>query len=218
MQQNVKKYLVLGVLFILPITAYIFFSLSTNYFKPLPVLTENVSELDGFTTLRGKQVQLENRITVLGFFGKNLEDHRAYAYNLAHKIYTKNRSFREFQFVILLPEGTQEQARNIDARLAEIAPTDSWIFAFGPDEKIIEVFQSLNSNFALDSDLSTPYVFIVDKERNLRGREDDKDEGIMFGFDSSNIAEINNKMSDDVKVLLAEYRRALKKYGSNREI
>ncbi|QAA81935.1 hypothetical protein EI546_09465 [Aequorivita sp. H23M31] len=219
MQQNLKKYLVLGVLFILPITAYIFFSLSTNYFKPLPVLTENVSELSGFTTLENKPVQLENRITILGFFGKDLEEHRAYAYNLAHKIYGKNRAFKEFQFVILLPEGTEEQARNIDKKLQEIAPTDSWLFAFGSEDRIKEVFHSLQSNFTLDSNISTPYVFIIDKERSLRGRDDDeKDGGRMYGFDSSNIAEINNKMSDDVKVLLAEYRRALKKYSSNREI
>lgn len=213
-----KKYLVLGVLFVLPITAYVFFSLSTNYFKPLPVLAENVKELDGFSNLDGQPVQLENRITVLGFFGRDLEAHRAYAYNLAHKIYSKNHSFREFQFVILLPQGTQDQAKNIQDKLKEIAPTDAWSFAFGSDEQINEVFQSLQSNFSLDTNLSTPYVFIVDKERNLRGRDDDKEEGVMFGFDSSNIAEINNKMSDDVKVLLAEYRRALKKYNSNREI
>lgn len=218
MQQNVKKYLVLGVLFVLPITAYIFFSLSTNYFKPLPILTESVNELDGFSTLEGKTVQLENHITILGFFGRDLEAHRAYAYNLAHKIYSKYHGFKEFQFVILLPEGTEAQARGIEQKLEEIAPTDSWVFAFGSEDKILQMFQSLQSDFILDSNFSTPYVFIIDKERSLRGRDDDKDLGTMFGFDSSNIAEINNKMSDDVKVLLAEYRRALKKYNSNREI
>ncbi len=213
-----KKYIVLGILFILPITAYIFFAMSTNYFKPLPVLTPSVAELDGFKDLDGKPVQLENRITVLGFFGNNLEDHRAYAYNLAQKIYSKNHEFKEFQFVILLPEGTQEQANNIEQKLKQIAPTDAWFFAFGSEADINRVFQSFNSNLALDSNLSTPYVFIIDKERSLRGRKDDEDAGVMYGFDSSKIAEINNKMSDDVKVLLAEYRRALKKYKSNREI
>jgi hypothetical protein len=213
-----KKYLVLGILFILPITAYIFFAMSTNYFKPLPVITYSVAELDGFKTLDGKNVQLENRITVLGFFGSNLEIHRAYAYNLAHKIYTKNHEFKEFQFVILLPEGTETQAENILQKLNEVAPMDAWLFAFSTDENINRVFQSLQTNITLDSSFSTPYVFIVDKERNLRGRKDDKEEGVMYGFDSSTIAEINNKMSDDVKVLLAEYRRALKKYKSNREI
>ena len=213
-----KKYIVLGILFILPITVYIFFAMSTNYFKPLPILTEAITELDGFKTFDGCAVQLEGRITVLGFFGSDLEVHRAYSYNLAHKIYTKNHTFKEFQFVILLPEGTESQARNIEEKLSQIAPLDAWFFAFGSEENIKQVFQSLNSNIALDSKLSTPYVFIIDKERNLRGRQDDGDEEVMYGFDSSVIAEINNKMSDDVKVLLAEYRRALKKYDSNREI
>ena len=54
-------------------------------------------------------------------------------------------------------------------------------------------------------------------ENNFKESFDKKDE-ILYGFDSSTIAEINNKMSDDVKVLLAEYRRALKKYKSEREI
>lgn len=213
-----KKYIVLGILFILPITAYIFFALSTNYFKPLPTLSTEVAELDGFVNLEGKPVQLENRISILGFFGNDLEAHRAHAYNLAHKIYSKNHQFKEFQFVILLPEGTEAQARSIETKLEEIAPTDSWQFAFGSEENISRVFQSLNSPYSLGNDLSTPYVFIIDKERNLRGRDDDDDLGKMYGFDSSNIAEINNKMSDDVKVLLAEYRRAMKKYGSQREI
>lgn len=213
-----KKYLVLGILFLLPITVYVFFASGKNNFATLPILTQSVSELDGFTTLEGNSVQLKNRITVLGFFGKDLEAHRAYAYNLAHKIYTKNHQFNEFQFVILLPEEARVQAQNIEEKLQQIAPTDAWFFAFGSEAQIQKVFNSLKSNITLDSGLSTPYVFLIDKERNLRGRDDDEDEGVMYGFDSSTIAEINNKMSDDVKVLLAEYRRALKKYNTNRDI
>lgn len=213
-----KKYLVLGILFLLPITAYVFFASGKNNFATLPVLTTSINELNGFITLDGKDVELKNHITVLGFFGSDLEVHRAYAYNLAHKIYSKNHEFNEFQFVILLPVGTEEQAGNIEEKLKQIAPTDTWHFAFGSKEDINLVFKSLKSNLELDSNLSTPYVFIVDKERNLRGRDDDEDEGVMYGFDSSTIAEINNKMSDDVKVLLAEYRRALKKYNDKREI
>lgn len=214
-----KKYLVLGILFLLPITAYVFFASGKNNFATLPILTPTVAELHDFETLDGKPVQLEKHITVLGFFGSDLEAHRAYAYNLAHKIYSKNHQFNEFQFVILLPKSTETQARNIEEKLKQIAPTDAWFFVFGSEESIREVFQSLNSNITLDENVSTPYVFIIDKERSLRGRDDDDDEGIMYGFDSSNIAEINNKMSDDVKVLLAEYRRALKKYNtSDREI
>jgi len=216
--QTMKKYLVLGILFLLPITAYVFFASGENNFATLPTLTPSIAELHDFETLEGKPVQLEKHITVLGFFGSDLEAHRAYAYNLAHKIYSKNHQFNEFQFVILLPKGTEAQARSIEEKLKQIAPTDAWFFAFGSEESIREVFQSLKSNITLDKNVSTPYVFIIDKERSLRGRDDDNDEGIMYGFDSSNIAEINNKMSDDVKVLLAEYRRALKKYNKDPEI
>ena len=213
-----KKYLVLGILFLLPITAYVFFASGENNFATLPTLTPSIAELHDFQTLDGQPVQLKNHITVLGFFGDDLEAHRAYAYNLAHKIYSKNHQFNEFQFVILLPKGTEAQARSIEEKLKQIAPTDAWFFAFGSEDSIRKVFQSLKSNITLDKNVSPPYVFIIDKERSLRGRDDDDDEGIMYGFDSSNIAEINNKMSDDVKVLLAEYRRALKKYNTDREI
>ena len=54
-----------------------------------------------------------------------------------------------------------------------------------------------------------PYAFIIDKSKALRGRDDD--DGIKFGYDSRSVADINNNMLDDVKIILAEYRMALKK-------
>ena len=74
---------------------------------------------------------------------------------------------------------------------------------------------SLYSNLNLSQGKSSPYVFIIDKEVNLRGRDDDEDVGTLYGFNSQSVAEINNKMVDDVKVILAEYRRAWKKYNNN---
>ena len=59
--------------------------------------------------------------------------------------------------------------------------------------------------------LSTPFVFIVDKDRNLRGRDDDNDIGTLYGYNSSSVAELTKKMTDDIKIILAEYRLALKK-------
>ena len=66
----------------------------------------------------------------------------------------------------------------------------------------------------MDQSFSTPYVFIVDRDLRLRGRDDDEDIGVLYGFDSQSVAEINNKMVDDVKIILAEYRLALKKNDS----
>lgn len=215
---KIKKFLVLGILFLLPITAYIFFASGVNNFGRLPILTHSVSDIYQFKTLNGSQIVLQDRITVLGFFGKDVRSSHANAFNLGHKIYKKNYKFDDFQFVILMPEGTEEDVKLLKIKLAEIEDPQNWNFVYGADEAIQNVFNSLQTNYSLDENLSTPYVFIIDKDRNLRGRDDDEDEGILYGFDARNYSEINNKMGDDIKVILAEYRLALKKYNSKREI
>jgi len=211
-----KKFLVLGVLFVLPITIYIFFASGKDNFIRLPVLTNSVAELSDFKTLEGETVTLDNHITVLGFFGSKPLSNKVNAFNLAHKIYKKNHAFKDFQLIVLLPEGHQEDAEELRSKLGEIANVENWKFASGSNEEIKKVFNSLQSNYSLDGNLASPYVFIIDKERNLRGRDDDEDQGMLYGFNASDIAEINNKMSDDIKVLLAEYRLELKKYKAER--
>lgn len=215
-----KKFLVLGILFILPITAYVFFASGKDNFAKLPVLTPSVNELVEFKTSEGASVKFKDHITVLGFFGKNLLENQGNAFNLAHKIYKKNHGFQDFQMVILLPEGSQEQSKGLLYELDKIADTEQWKFVFGPSEEIEQVFGSLGSDYVLDSNFATSYVFIIDKDGSLRGRDDDEDQdqGLLYGFNSTDIAEINNKMNDDIKVLLAEYRLELKKYRAKRQI
>ena len=213
----IKKYLVLGILFLLPIIVYLFFASGVNHFAKLPVLTPMVKELDEFSSSEGDKIKLENHITILGYFGVDVESNHANAYNLAHKIYKKNFQFKDFQFVMIVPEGTENKVEELKRILSEIEDIKKWNFVYGQPEDIIEQFNSLETNHLLNEDLSTPYVFIIDKERNLRGRDEDDGEK-KYGFDSRDYSEINNAMGDDVKVILAEYRLALKKYNSNREI
>ena len=213
----IKKYLVLGILFLLPIIVYLFFASGVNHFAKLPVLTPMVKELDEFSSSEGDKIKLENHITILGYFGVDVESNHANAYNLAHKIYKKNFQFKDFQFVMIVPEGTENKVEELKRTLSEIEDIKKWNFVYGQPEDIIEQFNSLETNHLLNEDLSTPYVFIIDKERNLRGRDEDDGEK-KYGFDSRDYSEINNAMGDDVKVILAEYRLALKKYNSNREI
>ena len=73
------------------------------------------------------------------------------------------------------------------------------------------LFKTLKTDLSLSDSMAISTVFIIDKLKNLRGRDDDEDIGTLFGYNSSSVAEINNKMVDDVKVILAEYRLALKK-------
>ena len=91
----------------------------------------------------------------------------------------------------------------------------NWKFITIEEDKLVGLFNSLKTNLSLDSNAGTPYVFIIDRDSNLRGRDDD--DGVKYGYDSRSVADINNNMLDDVKVILAEYRMALKKNNRYKE-
>lgn len=217
MNKEVQKFVVLGILFVFPVLIYLFFASGKNNFSTLPILSESVAEIQNWRTDRGDTLQLENRISILGFWGRDLDQKRGDALNLNQKIYKRFYQFIDFQFVIVLEEGQQEKVALLKKELTEGVGTDlvKWNFIYGDSIQIQALFESLKTPLKLDEQLSHPEVFIIDKERNLRGRDDDKDEynKLLYGFNTESVAEINNKMVDDVKVILAEYRRALKKYN-----
>lgn len=215
MSKDFKKYFVLFILFIFPIVIYLFFASGKNNFALLPVLTKEVNEIQQWTTLSGESVQFKDRITILGFWGGKLSNKKGDALNFNQKIYKRFYQFQDFQFVMVLRNGQQIQVEMLKEELKSGVGTDlvKWRFIFGTDEQIGTLFESLKTSLELTSEKSLPYVFIIDKEGNLRGRDDDEDVGTLFGFNAQSVAEINNKMVDDIKVILAEYRRAWKKYN-----
>lgn len=216
MSKAFKKYAVLSVLFIFPIVIYLFFASGKNNFALLPTLTPDVDELSQWETLNGEPVQLDRRITVLGFWGEDLINKKGDALNLNQKIYKRFYQFKDFQFVMVVKNGRQTQVNELKNELMAGVGTDlvKWRFVFGSDDEIAALFESLDTPLSLTEKNSLPYVFIIDKERNLRGRDDDEKVGTLFGYNAQSVAEINNKMVDDIKVILAEYRRALKKYNN----
>jgi hypothetical protein len=68
--------------------------------------------------------------------------------------------------------------------------------------------------------MASSFVFIIDKDAHLRGRNDDQDmpDGLVYGYNSADIGDINNRMSDDVKVVLAEYRKETKENSRRNQI
>ncbi len=208
-----KKTFVLLVLFVLPLVAYLFFASGVNNFGRLPTLTEKVSDLDALDT----EVRLQDKITILGFLGRDASLRKGNAFNLNQKIYKRFYEFNDFQMVMVMPMGTEEIAQEINKELSNLTNTSNWNFIFAEDRTIEELFASLKTDLQLDEGLGTPYVFIIDKNRNLRGRKDDEDEGTKYGFNTTSVAELNNKMEDDVKIILAEYRLALKKNNAQRK-
>ncbi|MEL0244270.1 MAG: hypothetical protein VW916_00855 [Flavobacteriaceae bacterium] len=201
-----KKYLVLIVLFVLPLVAYLFFASGINNFAKLPVLTENIEELELIT-----KKEFNNKISILLFLGNDIENREGDALNLNQKIYKRFYQFKDFQFISISPLGNENKSKLLKEKLSSGTNTDmkNWSFIHLGKDKVNELFLSLNTNLELDENLSSPYAYIIDKFSSLRGRDDS--DGIKFGYDSRSVADINNNMLDDVKIILAEYRLALKK-------
>ncbi|MGD1944855.1 MAG: hypothetical protein ACFB0A_00990 [Croceivirga sp.] len=207
-----KKTFVLIALFVLPLVAYLFFASGVNNFGRLPTLTKNVRDvsfIDDAQTFEGK-------ITILGFLGEEIENQKTIALNLNQKIYKPFYEFNDFQFIMIVPPNTEDKVEALKYELSQLEDISRWNFVFAEREQIQEVFSSLETNLSLDENIGTSYVFIVDKEANLRGRSKDEDEGVKYGYQANSVAELNNKMEDDVKIILAEYRLALKKNNATR--
>tara|TARA_B100000886_G_scaffold73688_1_gene47422 strand:+ start:39 stop:671 length:633 start_codon:yes stop_codon:yes gene_type:complete len=207
-----KKHIVLTILFILPLVAYLFFASGVNNFAKLPVLKDNISSTSSYS-----EIKLEDKISIIFFLGSNIDDRQGDALNLNQKIYKRFYQFDDFQFVAISPLGSENLANDLKNKLELGTNTnmEKWNFIFLQPDSIIDIFNSLLTDVNLDYNYGSPYVYIIDKKLSQRGRNDDN--GIKFGYDSRSVADINNFMVDDVKIILAEYRLALKKNGITRK-
>lgn len=207
-----KKTAVLTVLFVLPIVCYLFFSSGINGFSTLPTLTPQVEDMKPWSTLRNDTISLNNKITILGFGGEELLANRGNLFNLNMKIYERYHAFDDLQFVILCPTGTEKEAKHILDQFGAIVDVKNWNFVFAPKEEILEFHKGLKLRTPLDQYAGTPEVFIIDKERNLRGRKHENPKEYKEGYNTFSVAELSNEMLDDFKIILYEYRAALKKH------
>ncbi len=211
-----KKNVVLFVLFILPIVAYLFFASGVNSFTKLPVLTPQIADFGQWRSLDGAKVSLDKKITILGFSGTELLKNRGNYFNLNEKIYQRYHEFKDLQFVVLCPIGTEADAKKVIDALAGFTDVSQWHFVFASSQEIEDFYEQMQLKNKLDASLGTPDVFIIDKDRNLRGRKDEKE--YKEGYNTFHPSELSNEMLDDFKIILYEYRAALKKNNADRKI
>lgn len=215
-----KKNLVLIVLFILPIVAYLFFASGVNSFSKLPVITNNVSELGEWKSSNDKSVKLASKITILGFSGTDVYEKRGGYFNLSQKIYNRYREFKDFQVVILVPIGAEKQVEVVLNKLKAVSNMSNWHFVFATPQEIEAVYKSMKLQNPIDVSKGSNTVYIVDKELSLRGRKgknNKNEEEYREGYNTSMVSELHNEMTDDVRIILAEYRLALKKNNADRK-
>lgn len=204
-----KKNIVLFILFILPIVAYLFFASGINSFGKLPMITKNIPDLGNWTSMNGEKVTLDNKITILSFSGTDALHNQGNYFNLTEQIYDRNKTFKDFQFVVVSPKGSEQNVKELMKRIGGLTDISGWHNVFASNEEIQTYYNNLKLKGKLDKNLGTNLVYIIDKKRNLRGRNDKKD--YKEGYNTFSPSDLHNEMNDDVKIILAEYRFALKR-------
>ncbi|NQX82237.1 MAG: hypothetical protein HRT66_09630 [Flavobacteriaceae bacterium] len=211
-----KKALLLITLFILPLGLYLFLSSGVNSFGKLPVLKTEIVDPITFTE-NTKQIGFKDKITVLVFVGSDIENNKIAIMNLNQKIYKHFNNFDDFRILLVSDKESEGEITALMTQINTATGTDmaNWNSIFLNDDSTKTLFDSLESPYLLDENNYSPYVYIIDKRARLRGRNDDQDieGGILHGYNMESVSTLNNKMVDDVKIVLAEYRLELKKRG-----
>lgn len=212
---KIQKYIVLFALFVVPLIFYIYLSVSTYNFAKLPILTKNVADIANINTSKG----FSSKVSVVAFAGKDIDAVKGELFNLNEKIYKKFYGYTVFQFIIIAPKTSEVAVEKMLAKLAPYTNMVKWDVVYATDTEILALYDSFQVVESLDNNLHTSKAFIIDKELSLRGRNDDKDtpDGKLFGYNMQSVSELTKKMHDDVKIVLAEYKFALKK-NNKREI
>jgi len=205
-----SKFWLLFALMIGPLLFYLFILKSSAQFRFLPVLNKNIEDVATYNT---DSISFKNHINVVLFLGDDLLHKKTNALNLNEKIYKRFHKFNDFQFLVILPKGSENKAEELKKELGFNTDISNWKFVFLDKETIQKIFKSLHTNYKMDNHSYVKEAFIIDKNSYLRGRNDDEDtpDKMLYGYNAESIATVHQKMVDDVKILLAEYRLALKK-------
>ncbi|WP_299115808.1 hypothetical protein [uncultured Winogradskyella sp.] len=218
---NTKRYAVLSILFFLPVAFLLMLYPSTHNYDPLEVVNNNVKEIS-----ISEGIKLQDHITVLAFFGNNPMDNSTAALNLKELVYDKFKGFKKFQIIVVAPKGSEDHYSELKKEVARYEDLRFWHYVFHTEEDIKAIYNSLKTQRSLDVDLSTDNVFIIDKDKNQRGRLDDREDNEkeqnkpvrqLYAYNCIEVAEIKNKMSDDMRILFTEYRQKRKgEFDSNK--
>lgn len=218
-KNNIKRNIVLSVLFFLPVAFLLMLYPAKHNYIPLDIVNENVNEITDFSSDYESEIVLTNHITVLGFLGKNPLSNITMLSNLKELVYDKFKGFKKFQLVLVLPQGVEAEIKTLHKEIAKYEDLRFWHYIYSSEADIKTLYNSLKIESPLKDNLSINDVFIVDKDLNQRGRLDARSEKqieekkpitTLSAYNCIDVSELKNMMSQDVRILFTEYRQKRK--------
>jgi len=211
-----KKFWVLFILFVLPLVFYIFLSEGIYKYSNLPILTENVSNIDKLET--NNLATFSNKLTVVCFPGKNSNNSKTGLFNLNEVIYKRYYQKPFFQIVALFPRENKEDYKKVIEQLGLYTNLKNWHFIFTSSDSIQKIYQSFKVPYSLNKMGYSSNAFIIDKKLRLRGRKDDEDavNGKLYGYNMNSVAVLKNKMRDDIAIIYYQLKKSAEKKLRNK--
>jgi len=206
-----KKFLILFILFIVPLVFYIFLSKGIYKYSNLPILTKNIVDVKTFSS--DNETSFEDKLSIVCFLGNDINTGKASLFNLNQTIYKRYYQKPLFQIVALLPEGKEKEYEEVIKELSVFTDIKNWNFIYTNEKNIKSLFNSFESPFQLNNNLFSENAFIVDMELRLRGRKDDEDVkgGKLYGYNMRSVAVLKNKMKDDIDIIYYQLKKSKEK-------
>ena len=221
-----KKWTILGILFGVPFLFILQFKEEVfpqfsveHYYTPLDIIKKNITDLDSLNFLDKKSANLKDNLTVLFFVGNQPMNNITGGLNLKQLVYDKFKGFKfnkkKFQIITVGTKGSENEIKSFKRELLKYDKLEYWYFGTTSVENYKNIYNSLIDNRNnLDTLYATNNVFIIDEDRNQRGRIiDDENDTLekredmgLFSYNSISVSEIKKKMNDDIRILFTEYR------------
>ena len=216
---SIKKPVILGIRFFLPVIFLLFLYPSTHNYNSLDIVQDNVNDITSLLPNEKRDFDFDENISVLIFLGNKPMSKAIAALNLKELVYDKFKGFKRFQIIALVGEDSAAEVALLKKDLYQYDQLDYWHFVPASALQTKNIFNGLLSVSELDDDLSFEEVFIIDKELKQRGRIDDRTENEikkgsqiygLYSYNCIEVAELKNKMSEDIRILFTEYRQKRK--------
>ena len=114
-----RKWVVLGILFLLPVIFLLFLYPSTNNYNTLDIVQENIHELDSLNFVDKNATTLDSNITILNFLGDDPENKLTSVLNLKELVYDKFKGFKKFQIVTISSKKSEIALKKVKKKIIQ---------------------------------------------------------------------------------------------------
>lgn len=200
MNQKSKKYLLLSALFFMPILALVFFVKAQYNFKPVDRMNIMFSELP----TNEQKYSLDGKISIVSFLGGDIENNKNVFFNLNQKINKRFGVYKHLRLVVVSIDENKSEIQKILDEMSATSEIEKWNIVYLTKREYQRYYDSTLLENPLDDNMNAEFIYLIDETKEVRGRNDDKDLGVMIGFDPNDVSQVN-KLKDDVKMLLKEH-------------